>query len=117
MVMISTDWSVAGQRVLSHCSWSWCFSRPGTEIYLRPRCYLHGGKTREGKVTLGVKSWFSQFVPLLGTGGLRSGNNPHLAVNCSAIVFSCLPQFPYCTVKEFFWHFTVLPQRHCHAQI
>ena len=47
--MVSTDWSVPGQGIISHCSWSWCHT-PGFaaflglelkyEIQLSPGCYL-----------------------------------------------------------------------------
>ena len=49
-VVVFIDWSAPGQRIISHCSWSWCwpwhhlawtccFSGPGAETQLRPRCY------------------------------------------------------------------------------
>ena len=50
-VMVSTDRSVTGKGVFSHCRWFWpsptwfcCFSGTGAEIELGPGCYPHGGK-------------------------------------------------------------------------
>ena len=50
-----------------------CFSGPGAEIQLRPRCYL---------------SW---------------GDLLHLTVNCSASLFSYVSQFPYSLAKVAFY--------------
>ena len=49
------------QLVLAQPTWFCCFSGPGAEIQLRPRCYL-----QRGKITLGVRFLFSQFCPLPG---------------------------------------------------
>ena len=52
---LSGSWSpLIGQRQGLHCNWFWyhpagfcCFSGPGAEIQLRPRCYLLDVISRE----------------------------------------------------------------------
>ena len=58
-----------------------------------------GRKARGGEVALGVRSLFSQFCPLPGTGSFPLGDHLYLAVNCSATVFSSLSQFP-CSIRQ-----------------
>ena len=47
---------------------------------------------RGGRVTLGMKSLFSQFFPLLGIWGFLPGDIPYLAY-CSCCAHACLTAF------------------------
>ena len=110
--VVSSDGSAAPghlclQLVLASPTWFCCCSGPGAELQLRPRHYLQGRK-----VTLGLMSLFSQFYPLPGTWDFPPRDHLHLAVNCLAIVFTCL-SFPIPLTKEFPQLLTILSPYHC----
>ena len=92
-------WLVS-EGAFSHNSWFWlsptwycCFSGPGAEILLRPRCYLQGGKVTPRAMSL---------FPLPGTQVFCPGDPLLLAVNCLATVSANLSQFPYSTCQGIF---------------
>ena len=98
--MVSTDWSVPGQGVFSHCSWFWCCP-PGFVAFLGLELkykwgldVISGGKVRRGHVR-GQGPCFPSFAPCPGV-------YLHLVVNCLASVFSYLSQFSYSTCQWIF---------------
>ena len=100
-VVVLTDWSVTGQGVFSHCCWFWplstwfcCFSGPGAETQLRPRCYLQGGKVlpwRQSKALVFPFFQFSQFC---------TGDHLQLAVMAQAVRAAVCLGFPVPLAKE-----------------
>ena len=88
------------QLALAWPTWFCFFSEPGAEIQLRPRCCLQGGKARGKEVALfGGEVLVFQFCPWQA---YCPGDPLYLAINCLAIVFSYLSQFPYSTCQEIF---------------
>ena len=75
----------------------WCFSRPGAETPLRPRCHLWGERPGQERSPWGWGPCVPRISPWQALGTLFPGDPLHRAVNCWATVFSPLSQFPYST--------------------
>ena len=73
--------------------WFCCFSGHGTEIQLRPRCYLLDVISRvespgEERLLWGWGPCLPSFAPCQVLGALCPGDHLHLAADCSASLFS-----------------------------
>ena len=99
------------QLVLASPTWFRCFSGPGPETQLRPKCYVQGGSSLHGAVSL--FSWFCP-LPVTGVGGecvFCPGDRLHLVAHYSANVFSSL-SVPVPLAKEFSLLLTLLSQNY-----
>ena len=61
-----------------------CFSRPGAETPLRPRCHLWGERPGQERSPWGWGPCVPRISPWQALGTLRSGDPLHRAVNCWA---------------------------------